>query len=657
MTAHLEIITASAPHIYHSALVSTPKTSVVRKLYESYAQPFARVVCGLPASWDLNTATTKYLHKIEQAVWSPCGRFIAVAFQNTTLILDSVTLQKLQTLKFERQLVGNITQALCFSPDCLVLTRFGHHNDQSEWQPFVVNWDLQTGGVISVIERPPEDHDPGKAYITYSTNGKTVGVLYQRSDTTATLTTISIYNVSSGIYTHDVYHHATENTHWPTLIQPESEYPWCGIWTYGEFLRFTTVTPTGASIWEVEFVPGATLTEVGSLPFPDDMKPAVLAAESEHVNVQFHPALHRLFLFRSWGLGGLLVWDAREFKTLLHCTNIEFTPQMTFSSDGRLFACPTFKKEVYLWKESSTGYVLHGMFTPSDQHIPPLLSPNGELLFTHDGSITRLWHTNSFTAAPSTTLLPSQRIENFVLDFLLDRSLAVVARQGDDTVAILDLKPGVPRWTIDAGMRIRGLRVIGETIAVIGEERVTGWDFPGGTIFPGNRMGVKDSIFMIPFRRKDAVAASISFDLGYIAFINRRKSLEVYNTSAGTNTFFHRFGSALWFLPDSHDIGLLPNENRAEVQIITTQDTVLKKMPLGDIEYGQWGCPYGSSRGYKFTNNGWIISPSGQRLLMLPPHWQADLEGRVWSGQFLALLHGTLSEVVILELEPPPKGL
>ena len=39
VTGYFEIISASSPHIYHSALVAAPKDSIVRKLYESHS-PF-----------------------------------------------------------------------------------------------------------------------------------------------------------------------------------------------------------------------------------------------------------------------------------------------------------------------------------------------------------------------------------------------------------------------------------------------------------------------------------------------------------------------------------------------------------------------------------------------------------------------------------------
>src|ERR1700679_3483117 len=55
--AFFEIIDTSAPHIYHSALPPSPKTSVVRQLYKQYAHPLARVVQGLPVSWEPAIAT------------------------------------------------------------------------------------------------------------------------------------------------------------------------------------------------------------------------------------------------------------------------------------------------------------------------------------------------------------------------------------------------------------------------------------------------------------------------------------------------------------------------------------------------------------------------------------------------------------------------
>ena len=58
-----------------------------------------------------------------------------------------------------------------------------------------------------------------------------------------------------------------------------------------------------------------------------------------------------------------------------------------------------------------------------------------------------------------------------------------------------------------------------------------------------------------------------------------------------------------------------------------------------------------SPRDYRATNDCWMPGPDGERLLMLPPPWQA-LRSKlgVWGGQFLALLYSELLKPVILEL-------
>ena len=102
VTGYFEVINASAPHIYHSALVLAPQESIVQKLYQSHTHPFTRVVHGAPISWDPHTAATTFPSDITLVVGSPCGRFVAVTLPKTGMVdvLDLVTLQRLQTLKF-----------------------------------------------------------------------------------------------------------------------------------------------------------------------------------------------------------------------------------------------------------------------------------------------------------------------------------------------------------------------------------------------------------------------------------------------------------------------------------------------------------------------------------------------------------------------------
>ena len=370
------------------------------------------------------------------------------------------------------------------------------------------------------------------------------------------------------------------------------------------------------------------------------------------------------------------MWDARGSRPLLHNTDIEFHQRMTFSRDGRFFACSTAGSEVYLWKESSTGYTLHGKLASSSRRCTPLLSPNGESIITFGGSTVQLWHTKSLTTpSPSTSTPAPQNTWNFVLDFLPSRSLAVVARQMDHTVVLLDLESGFPWLTIDAGMEVYDLRAFGSAVAVIGDGKVIAWNLQEGEPPPGRRITVEGSAQTMNFgdRQKDHVtASSISPDLLYIAVATQDivgyQHLEVYSALTGqslgcisnhgtTTALLRRYltvlGNATWFAPDGRDIWWIVDGKKAQVWTVTaTLDNLRHKMTVPNIGDGSWGCPWGSSRGYKVTKHGWILGPDGKRVFMLPPPWQSYAVQRVWNEKFLALLHGGQLEPVILDLEP-----
>ncbi|KAF9642892.1 hypothetical protein BDM02DRAFT_3069542, partial [Thelephora ganbajun] len=140
VTGFFEVIDESAAHIYHSALPASPRTSMVRKLYERHANPMARIVHGLPDSWNPATVTKK--RSCDAAAWSPCGRFIAISNSDLrTEIMDAATLKRLAILEFRR---GG-TQELIFSPDARLLTSFNVRPEN------FITWDVQTGVLVSTI--------------------------------------------------------------------------------------------------------------------------------------------------------------------------------------------------------------------------------------------------------------------------------------------------------------------------------------------------------------------------------------------------------------------------------------------------------------------------------------------------------------------------
>ena len=120
VTEFFEVISQSGPHIYHSALQLAPQSSIIHKLYgQEIHSPVVRVVTGIPDSWDSCTASVVVETQDCHAVWSPCGRFIAVTSVGCVEVRDSNTLERLSILRFGMK--EGTFKSLAFSPDgCLL---------------------------------------------------------------------------------------------------------------------------------------------------------------------------------------------------------------------------------------------------------------------------------------------------------------------------------------------------------------------------------------------------------------------------------------------------------------------------------------------------------------------------------------------------------
>ena len=570
-------------------------------------------------------------------------------------ILDSATLKRLQHLGSPQETIA-VPMVLAFSPDTRMLTCLGRHVAVYPEYLFklpgvhIISWDLQTGGVVSTIDLRQVQSIDGvlRAMITYSMNGKSLGVLQEFR----TVTILSIYDVVSGAWVRNVCHGGT---------------PLRDIWTYGESLRFATADPTTTTVWEVGFAPKATCVEVETLFIPENINRGTGFGPrglGRVLQTQFLLASHRFALVYAEPTRGVLVWNARDSKCLLRHMNIDFDPLMTFSSDGHFFACSARGMEIYLWRESPTGYTLHAKFPTITQYSRPLLSPNGESVATIGNSAVQLWHVEKI--APTSSSIPTRAprdTKDFLLDFHPDKLLVVVTRQVDNMVTVLDLKSGLPLLTIESSMEVYGLKAVGDTIVAIGDGKVITWKLLEGDLFPDSRASVEDSVRTVNFNDGAStvgcmIAASISLDLRYIATLRTflpPPDLYLYDASTGERLAVSRIvegGWPLWFAPGRPSICCTRPGKGAEVVAITEDGLLDNRIEVPvKIEGGSWGCPWMTSDGYQVTTDGWILGAAGKRLLMLPPPWHSYKENRVWNGQFLALVHGTLPEPVILELE------
>jgi len=539
----------------------------------------------------------------------------------STKVLDAVTLKQLHTFMHPKSVDGWPS----FSPDGRSLVWINAQNGFAAW-------DLQTGGQISATPSALDTRSLPYFSSAYSMDGKIVAFAYEGSDLEpCTVTGISTYNLISG--THIYSHRATEGR----IIAP--------IWTHGEFLRFAAVKPGSITIWQVGFTSEHTLAEIESLPAPDGV-----GHSEEHL---FLPTLSRLafILYEK-----ILIWDARDSKFLLNFAGGSKFRGLSFSSDGRLgCTCGSnICQEVYLWKESPTGYVLHRKLVSGsvDHWVRPFLSPDGESIITSKADEIQLWRTTDPINPPSS--VPPQQTD-FVLAFSPDKSFIATGRLGENIATILDLKSGDPRLIVDTGMKICGLGVTVDAVVVVGEGGTVTWNLPAEDCVLDARANIHNSVRTVVFNHPPPppgrlYSASISPDFSHLVTTREERwGLDIYDASTGKHvvgsTTTHAYRP--WFTRDGREVWY-GSGGRKIIRGGGSDVIGLEPVRVGDGPSG--GHLWKSSHGHEVMDDGWILDSRNKRVMWLPHHWRVSTTYQIWDERFLALFDPELPEPVIIEL-------
>ena len=567
---------------------------------------------GLPLSWEQAVATIHLGPWVSMIVWSPCSKFIAAGTGESVEILNADTLNQIATFKCP-PFSGD--SHLSFSLDSRSLTLLADRE--------LISWDLQTGGCQSEIPLGFRGGSfPRVKSSTYSRDGKMVAVACK--------------HIGFEVYTFDLL---SKTCLGPLPVPGGQLVP--PIWTHDKYLRFATMHPGSITIWEVEFTLKHPPKKVESFPIPDEVV--------DGRNFLFLPVLYRLaFTLRDT----IQVRDVKASRLLLKpkAVHSPYPPSPhSFSSDGRLFAFATYIGEVWIWMDSPTGYLPH-------QRLPllldnpqcPHLSPNGgSIILSLDGTIN-LWHTDDGQ-------------QNSTLTFSPNEKSAAFAQLRGKVVTILDLQSGALRLTIDAGMEVRSLAVAGDTVVVVGEGKIATWNIPGGDrIFDAS---INDSVRTVTLDRSPPFChparrhlVSLSPDLSHVAVTGSSEGnlhLEIRDAPTGRclastklDSFclpqFTRDGREVWILSESF-------RKKGWEIIEDNKSGTMELKPQEETSYPPGRLPWQSPRGFKVTDDGWVLSPTQKRLFWLPRRWRSsEEEHMLWSGRFLGLSH-RLPEVVILE--------
>lgn len=249
--------------------------------------------------------------------------------------------------------------------------------------------------------------------------------------------------------------------------------------------------------------------------------------------------------------------------------------------------------------------------------------------------------------------------------------MVAVARLRDNVATVVNVTSCFPQFIIDTGIEILGLGVTGDTVIVVGNGKVVTWSLPVGKGGPEVRASINDSVRTIILNQSPLLlcwspSVWISPDFNHIfiagmyvlAAEEGGYYLSAYSMSTGKCLAEIRPGGfEVWLTSDGRKVWCStlgrggPPGGIVGWAIVKDNGSDLLKLERLDLTQHQpERCPWEPSRGYEVTDDGWILTSGGKRLLWSPPHWRLYPDGGVWEGRFLGLLHLKLPEAVILEL-------
>ena len=462
-TKFFDVINVSATHIYHSALESSPLSSIVRKVYYSQRPyPLPKVVAGIPDSWKQSIATLKKSSFYKFFTWSPCSQFIAVSYQEAVEVWDALTLKLFYSPKSIQSGV-RFKSGPSYSPDGRSLACSSNIG--------IIIWDTQTGGEVKTIEC---DVTKNRSQLMWSQDGKTIINLSEtiQQHTYAT----HIYDAISGSM---LSHHTLQSQYWPY------------IWTHGRYFQIATTSTSDSKSNRINtYEVGSETSEIDSYSFPSGSR---LGA--------FSPATHRI---------SLAVVDSR-FNYELHILDIKNSEILlqekgshlhgTFSPDGGLFAA--FAENLLLvWKYSSNCYSQWRKFQQDPCQIQ--FSPSSLSILTCGSFIFKTLHLNNSSAAAKelTTESHGQLLDTFSPN----GTYVATAYQGESTIAITNLLPQhpLPSQFIDTGLEISGVVLTGNVLLVNGSGKIVAWLLTEEGIVDGiignTRADSNDSLWEVSYK-------------------------------------------------------------------------------------------------------------------------------------------------------------
>ena len=587
MTKFFEPISASATHVYHSALELCPESSIVRRLYYHRSSRITRpprVVVGIPESWD-PTVSISSKDDYKFCIWSPCGRFIAGLAGNVVEIRNQLTFELITTFQLTETsplLVG----PLAYSSDGRSLACAS--------EAAIMVWDIQTGGMA----REVKCRGARTISLVWSLDGRTIGTLESLSpDTGDTKTHVNTYDVASSA---PLFVETIDSNHKPHL------------WAYNESFRVMTTEqyPHDHTMIEIQIK----VFEVQSLLVMVNTFNTAIFAQAADVSIDYTPGSEIISFCPatchvSISVGGELFIFQDQSPVPVFVKKGHFCSPC-FSSDGSLFAASK-DGNVYIWQHTSCRYVQWKEFRCQDW-IDSQFSPTPSSFLTYSKNILQVWSLHD---------LPANPIPYTQWCAALSRSGNRIAttRQFETTITIIDPHVQSTSQRIHTGVRIEGLLLTSNILLVVGPDQVLSWrlteEEPVDDGFDDRSSNQNDRLWTIPL---SPLRLSLGRELEFkvedqIGVIRHGKRIFLYHTATGKGDPYFQTPTNIND-PGLNITGGLSGRHHAYCH----------NLPPPDTTPGSW---YPSETSLR---EGWVKDPEGRCRLWLHVEWRKSWDLADW---------------------------
>ena len=486
VTKFFEVISASATHIYHSALEVAPLSSIVRQLY--YHQrlvPFPKVVVGIPDLWEPSISVSLHNVNPHTPIWSPCGQFAATQTEEDVKVLNVLTLELLSTLQPTKP--SCLIHGVAYSPDghslaCLSTTS-------------ILVWDIQTGGVAKEIQLKGNKH----SLLVWSLDGRLISTISQGCANT------------SVIYRFDVASNAPLSP--ITLLFQDVKYLWAHNKSFQVMTTMRDCDTCTINILEV----GPTLVKIES---------TTIQLEKLCQIKSFSPATYHISISID-RCGNFLILAIQDSECLLHGRGDFFSHH--FSPNGSLFAASK-TGSIQVWKYNNGCYIPWREFQCMGDAGVIQFSPNLLSILVCNTYALQMWHLDG---PPVTPTIHHQQLTTFSC------SSAYTTAPGQGS--IIKIVSHTNSQFIDTGTNVMGLGLTFNVLLVVGPGVIVAW-LLDGVPWKGGVEGVplnemadhSNSIWTVPLPHGSFDCLFFSEDRRGIGFIKSNGNiLHVYNTETG----------------------------------------------------------------------------------------------------------------------------